>query len=89
MDPPSPLQAVQRRLQQKNARLNARRRLLFKRQHMHGNDDVAHCSRLLAWEARQVRSSLMRLQMGTDTPLLQKGCVHAKDVDSQPHGSSG
>jgi len=62
MDPPSPLRTAQRQLQQKNVGLNARRRLLFKRQHIHGNDGVAHCSQLLTWEARRVRSSLMRLQ---------------------------
>jgi len=43
----------------KNARLNARHRLLSKHQRIHGNDAVAHRSKLLVQEARQVRSSLM------------------------------
>jgi len=62
MDPLSPLRAIQRKLQQKNARLNTRHCLLFKHQRMHENDTVAHSSKLLAREAHQVRSSLMRLQ---------------------------
>jgi len=75
MDPPSPLRAMQRKLQQKIARLNARHRLLFKHQCMHGNDGVAHRLELLAWEARQVRSSLMRLKR-----------LQHSDLQNQPHG---
>jgi len=75
MDPPSPLRAMQRKLQQKNARLNARRRLFFKRQRIHGNDGVAQCSQFLAREARQVRSSLMRLQR-----------LQHSDLQNHPHG---
>ena len=81
MDPPSPLRAMQRKLQQKNARLNARRRLLFKRQRIHGNDGVAHYSRLLAREARQVRSSLMRLQQLQHSHL--QNLPHGQDVSSE------
>jgi len=62
MDPPSLLRAMQRKLQQKNVRLNARRRLLFKRQHIHRNNGMTHYSQLFAQEALRVRSSLTRLQ---------------------------
>ena len=74
MDPPSPLRAMQRKLQQQNARLNARRRLSFKRQHIHGNDGVAHCLWQVAREARQVRSSLMHLQQ-----------LQHSNLQNQPH----
>ena len=59
----------------KNARLNARRRLLLKRQCIHENDRVAHYSQLLTREARRARSSLMRLQRVQHSPL-----------QNQPHG---
>ena len=75
MDPPSPLQAMQRKLQQKNAILNARRHLLFKRQHIHINESVAHYSQLLVREASRVRSSLMRLQR-----------LQYSDLENQPPG---
>ena len=60
-------------MQQRNARLNARRRLLFKQRHIERYDVVAHRSRLFAREARQVRSTLMRFEHMESTHLEQWG----------------
>jgi len=73
MDPSSSFSTTRRKLQQKNARLNARRRLLFKRRHIERYDMVAHRSRLLAKEARQVRLTLMRVEHMESMHLQQRG----------------
>ena len=86
MVPSSSFSTTRRKLQQKNARLNARRRLLFKRRHIERSDMVAHRSRLLAREARQVRSTLMRLEHMELTHLEQCGheqnpvSIHSMDT---------
>jgi len=68
---------MQKKLHQKNARLNANHCLLFKRHCIHGNDSVAQYSQLLAREARRVRSSLMHLQW-----------LQYSHLENQPHGQN-
>ena len=81
---------TRRQLQQKNARLKARRRLLFKREHIYQDDVMPHRCRLLAREARQLRSTLMRLRR-THTPHLENQHEHKNLISAHnihDHGNS-
>ena len=69
MDPSSSFSTTRRQLQEKNARLTTQRRLLSKHRDIEQDDVVAHRCRLLAREARQVRSTLIRLEQMESTHL--------------------